>query len=218
MTSPMTRHGGANHLVAVFPDHRAAAEARDSLLGLGIDERDVLIGDGDDHVASLRAEMRSEMSEGIATLPVVMTRRGMQGVAGVGAVATVIAVAAAFPLALIDIGGSYWMRFAFIAGFLVFLAWVISFVIGAGMGMNRPQEEMAAERGVTLHAPCTPQARADLERRHPIRLDEVDATGTPVRAVHPGEGEGDGARRGGVRDNLRADDFSPPDQQPNTSD
>jgi hypothetical protein len=216
MSSPMTRRSGSNHLVAVFPDRRAADEARESLVHLGVADADVLIGDNDDHVASLRAEMQSEVSDGLVTLPFVVTRRGVRGFITVATITTFAALLLALPLALIDIGGEYWVRYLFIAAFLTLLGSVYSLVIGFGMGMNRPEEAMAAERGVTLQAPSTPEARADLERRHPIRLDEVDATGEPVRVVES-EGEGDGAERGGIRENLTTDDFSPP-PGPNTAD
>lgn len=216
MSSPMTRRSGSNHLVAVFPDRRAADEARESLVHLGIADGDVLIGGADDHVASLRAEMQSEVSDGLVTLPFVVTRRGVRGFVAVASIATFVALLLALPLALIDIGGEYWVRYLFIAAFLAFLGSVYALVIGFGMGMNRPDEAMAAERGVTLQAPSTPEARADLERRHPIRLDEVDATGEPVRVVDS-EGEGDGAVRGGIRENLKTDDYSPP-PGPNTAD
>jgi hypothetical protein len=175
----------------------------------------VVIGGADDHVASLRAEMQSEVADGVAAFPFVATRRGARGFAGVAALGTVVALVLAVPLAFIDIGGAYWLRYLFVAAFLVLLAWTIAFVVGFGMGMNRPQEQMAAERGVTLQAPSTPETRADLARRHPIRLDEVDATGEPVRILES-EGEGDGARRGGVIENLTTDDYSPP-PGPNTA-
>jgi hypothetical protein len=218
MSSPMTRRSGSNHLVAVFPDRRAADEAREALVHLGIADDDVVIGDSDDHVASLRAEMRGELSGGVkSALPFIPTRRGARGFGAVAAIGTVIALVAAVPLAFIDIGGAYWVRYLFIAAFLCLLAWVYAVVIGTGMGVNRPEEQMAAERGVTLQAPSTPEARADLERRHPIRLDEVDATGEPVRVVAQDAGEGDGAARGGVRENITTDDFSPP-PGPNTAD
>jgi hypothetical protein len=214
----MTRRSGSNHLVAVFDDRQAANEARESLLRLGLAEGDVLIGGSDDHVASLRAEMRGELSGGVkSALPLIPTRRGARGFGAVAGIGTVIALVAAVPLAFIDIGGEYWMRYIFIAAFLTLLACVYAVVIGTGMGVNRPEEQMAAERGVTLQAPNTPQARAELERRHPIRLDEVDATGEPVRVVAQDAGEGDGAERGGVRENITTDDFSPP-PGPNTAD
>ena len=216
MSSSTPRRNGSNHLVAVFDDRRAADEARESLLHLGIHSGDVLIGDDADHVASLRAEMQSEVSDGLATLPFVTTRRGIRGFVGIAALGTLVAVVAAVPLALVDIGGDYWVRFAFVAAFLALLAWTIAFVVGFGMGMNRPDEQMAAERGVTLRAPNTPEARADLERRHPIRLDEVDATGEPVRVIESA-GEGDGAARGGLLENLTTDDYSPP-PGPDTAD
>jgi hypothetical protein len=212
----MTRRSGANHLVAVFDDRRAADAARQALLRLGLDRDEVVIGDGDDHVASLRAEMQSEVADGIATLPFVSTSRGRRGFATVAVLGTAIALVLAVPLAFIDIGGEYWLRYLFVAGFLALLAWTIGFVVGFGMGMNRPEERMAAERGVTLHVPSTPAARGLLERRQPIRLDEVDATGEPVQVIHS-EGEGDGAVRGGLRDNLATDDFSPP-PGPDTTD
>lgn len=112
---------------------------------------------------------------------------------------------------------SPWARYLFTAAFLALLAWTVALVVGPGMGMNRPDEEMAAERGVTLQAPSTPEARADLQRRHPIRLDEIDASGAPVRVVDPGADEGDGAERGGVRENITTDDYSPPGRT-NTAD
>jgi hypothetical protein len=211
----MTRRRGSSHLVAVFNDRPDADAAREALVHLGIGRSEVVIGDAGAHVASLRAEMQSEVSDGVATLPFVAPRRGMQGFARVAALGTLVALAAAVPLALIDIGGAYWVRYLFIAAFLTLLAWTIAFVVGFGMGVNRPEERMAAERGVTLQAPSTPEARAELERRHPIRLDEVDASGEPVRVIHS-EGEGDGAARGGLRENLTTDDFSPP-PGPNTA-
>jgi hypothetical protein len=216
MSSSMRRRGGSNQLVAVFNDRRAATEARESLLRLGIGSDEVLIGDTDARVASLRAEMQSEVADGIATLPFVATRRGVHGFFTVAALTTLAALLLAIPLALIDIGGEYWMRYLFIAAFLALLGWVYSLVVGFGMGMNRPDEEMAAERGVTLQAPSTPEARIELAQRHPIRLDEVDATGEPVRVIES-EGEGDGAVRGGIRENLTTDDYSPP-PGPNTAD
>lgn len=203
---------GSNHLVAVFADRARALDVRRSLLDRGFRETDLRLDDADDRVSSLEAEMQSEMSEGLVSpLPLVTTNRGMRGFAATAALGVVVALALAVPLAFIDIGLAYWGRYIIIAAFLILLAGTIALVIGPGMGVNRPDEAMAAERGVTLQAPNTDAARRALLAGRPIRLDEVDATGLPVQAIATGPGEGDGAVSGGLVENLGTDDYSPPE-------
>jgi hypothetical protein len=197
-------------LVAVFPDQSRAEAAEASLRSQGVGT--VIVGDPDDYVASLRGEMRGEVSHGVvSSAPFVATRTGVRSFASIAGIGVVVALVLAVPLAFIDYGPPWWARYLIMVAIIAFLGFVIALVLGPGMGVNRPAEQMAAERGVTLQVlPSTSAAREALAALHPIRIDEVGADGTPIAVVDPGEGEGDGAPTTGLVANLGTDDYSPP--------
>jgi hypothetical protein len=210
MSEQTTRPGNdGNRLVAVFADEHAANSARRSLVDAGVSEHHIAVGDPDDHAASLRGEMRSELGQSLAGPVSAPAARGFVTIAAIGvAVALIVAV----PFAFIDAGGAYWQRFIVIAAIIAFLGCVIALVLGPGLGANRPDVPMAAERGVTLQVqPSSAVARGALDALPTIRIDEVDDAGTPIGTVDAGRGEGDGATAGGVVDNLRTDDYASPE-------
>ena len=173
---------------ATFPDReradRAAAEARDQGLR-------VVVGDVTDERAVLRAEMRDEMESTVMGAGNVgpFTKGMTKGIVRWVPVATAIGAVFGGLIGLIPWG------FGMSTLGRVLMGVAIGAVAGAtagfvGGGAFQPQEhdspQLDAERGFTVAVPVSSEeearrARAVLGAADPLRLDETDEGGAPVR-------------------------------------
>jgi apolipoprotein N-acyltransferase len=165
-----------------------------------------------DEVLSLRAEMHEELTQAwiVPTAAFVATKEGAKGMGMVGAIAIVIALAIAIPLAFVDFGSTLGVRLIVFSLVAVALGGTIGFVAGAGMGSKRPAEPMAAHSGVVLRVDQDSRALRDaLADEEPIRVDEVTHDDVPLDTILTEEQAHDDGTVEEVAANLQGDDYHP---------
>jgi hypothetical protein len=130
-------------LLVVFPTSEAAEEARTRAIEMGVDPSHIRLDEESDAVASLRAEMREELTHAwiVPNAALIATKESVKGMGLVGAVAISIGLAVAIPLAFIDWGyGSLWVRLAWFAIVAIAAGGTVGFVAGAATAAKRPTE------------------------------------------------------------------------------
>jgi hypothetical protein len=211
----------ARQLLAVFADAATARKAEESLVEAGVARGAVSVADSTDEHPSLRAEMREELDKSwvLPQAGFVATKEGARGLAAVTVTACVIAAVIAVPVALIDFGMNFWARLLVTELVFIAMALAIGLVIGPALGVKRPNEPMAAQRGVTLRVGLDDdRTRARLMAFDPIRLDVITVEDDPVTTVVTDEDRagGHGAAAEAVKavaditSNLGTDDFHAP--------
>jgi hypothetical protein len=186
MTDPTFIPEGGRELLAVYPDEQRAEQARAALLDAGVPATEIHLDRDADTVTSLRAEMHEEMSNSwiVPNAAAVYPKESAQSMAIVGLVGAGLGLLAAFPLALIDFGSTYWVRFAIWAAVLVTMGLTIALVAGPASGAKRPAEKPAGARGVVLRVDRdTAELRRLLGGLGPIRIDEVSVGDQPIDTV-----------------------------------
>lgn len=186
MTDPSFIPVHDRELLAVFPDAEHAYDARGALIAAGVPETSIRIDDADDTVSALRAEQHDELSRAwvVPNAGVVYPGSSARGLAGVSAVAAVVAVPVALLLALIDFGPSYWVRALILVVVGLAFAFTLGIVIGPPAGAPAPAEAPDAARGTTLRvAGDTEQLRHLLAAHDPVRVAEVTHDGAPIDTV-----------------------------------
>lgn len=205
-------------LVVVYPDRDAAVAARQRLVDLGVGEHDIDVDQESDEVASLRAEMRQELTDAwiVPSAAFIATKESMKGMLAIGTGAAIIGALLGIPFAFIDFGGSFWFR-VFLFMLLGALAGAtVGFVAGAGVSAKRPGELMAAHRGTVLrvHQDTAEIRSALVSAGDPLRMDEVDAESVPVETLLTEEQTDDRTAVDEVASNLEAgDDYHPADSE-----
>jgi hypothetical protein len=196
-------------LVAVFRSQGEADEAARRLHAIGVDDAEVSVGDPRDEITSLKAEMREELTEGwiLPQAGMALTKEGAKGMSMVTVAAAAVGAVVAAPFAFIDFGLSFAGRLVLLV--LVGLAFgaAVGLVIGPALASKRPDEPMAAQRGVVVHVHGdSERIRSVLADLQPVRLDEVKGE-VPTGAITT-EDEQTGS--GTVQDlgaGARGDDF-----------
>jgi hypothetical protein len=186
MTDPSFTPESERELLVVYPTAQQANQARTALLDAGVADADIHVGEEPDVVAALRAEMHQELTDAwvVPNAAVAYTKESAHGLLVASAIGALIGLVAAFPLALIDVGSSYWVRFIVFAAVGVAFGLAIALVAGPALGANRPAEEPAGVRGTVLRVEHdSHQLRQLLADLHPIRLDEMGHDGTPIATV-----------------------------------
>jgi hypothetical protein len=212
VTDPTVTPDGERELLAVFPDPSRAHAARTALLDAGLRDEAVRIDEDLDAVVSLRAEMHDEMRRAwvVPNAGVAYPAEAARGLAMVSVVAVALGVAAAFPLALIDVGGTYWLRWVVFAVVGAAFGLTVSLVVGPAAGAPRPGERPAAARGTVLHVECdTPAVREVLVDHDPIRIDEVSRQGHPIGTVLRERPDDAAETAKDISANASGDDYHP---------
>ena len=212
MSDPVFTSPQDQELLAVYPTRERAEQARERLLRLGVRPESVRLDAESDEVLSLRAEMHEELTQAwiVPTAAFVATKEGAKGMGMVGAIAIVIALAIAIPLAFVDFGSTLGVRLIVFSLVAVALGGTIGFVAGAGMGSKRPAEPMAAHRGVVLRVDQdTQELRDALADEEPIRVDEVTHDDVPLDTILTEEQAHDDGTVEEVAANLQGDDYHP---------
>src|SRR4051794_41034381 len=182
---PEQAHRPHYELVAVFRSQDEADEAARRLHSIGVDDGAISVGDQRDEITSLKAEMRDELTEGwiLPQAAMAVTKEGAKGLSIVTVTAAIVGAVLAAPFAFIDFGLNF-------AGRLVLLVLVgltvggsVGLVIGPALASKRPDEPMAAQRGVVVRVHRdSEQIRSVLTDLRPVRLDEVKGS-VPTGAV-----------------------------------
>ncbi len=177
--------------------------------------------DPGDETASLRAEMREELDDAwvLPQAAFIAPKEGARSFVVLTAVTCVVGAAIGVPLAFIDFGMTFWTRLLLIEGLLVATGFAIGLVLGPSLGVKRPNEPMAAQRGFTVRVRQNDApTRARLSAFNPVRLDEITVDGEPVSTLATEEDRAGGRgvyseivkATSEVTDNLSTDDFRPP--------
>lgn len=171
----VARTGAATGLIGVYRSEGEASAVAEQAVALGASAGDVHVGDGADEQVSLVAEMQEE-TKGTWGVPPVNVSYPKEATKAT-ALATVLLVGAfvlvSLPFAFIPFGGLEWwgrLIVVVIAGAL--LGGTIAFIAGPAMGLKRPDEPLAADRGVTVRvSPASDEVAEMMASHHPIRLD-----------------------------------------------
>jgi len=203
-------------LVAVFPDQASAEQAARSARAAGADQLEV--GGQLGEQASMRSEMREELSNSAAGATMgVVTKEMTKGLSVFVPLGAVIGAIVFLPLALISMGDlSAGARLLIVAACGALAGAVVGLVVGGSLGSRRPGEAMAAQRGVTVTvAPATEAVERAMAEHHPVRLDVVNRSGTPLEA-RSDERRDDPTTSRRVGRNVTADDYQvPPERETN---
>ena len=172
-------HRPQYELVAVFRSQGEADEAARRLHSIGVDDAAISVGDPRDEITSLKAEMRDELTEGwiLPQAGLALTKEGAKGLSIVTVYAAIIGAVVAAPFAFIDFGLTFAGRLVLLV--LVGLAFgaAVGLVIGPALASKRPEEPMAAQRGVVVHVHRdSERIRSVLTDLRPVRLDERRVT------------------------------------------
>jgi hypothetical protein len=184
MSDPTFIPEADRELLVVYPDPAHAEAARAALVDAGIAPEDIHVGDETDTIASLRGEMREELSR-----PWIVPRSGVTHPAERSAVmmaglGMAIAVLAAFPIALVDFGATYWTRWFVVAVVAGLFASTIGMFAGPARLPQSGNEGSAATRGTLLRVNHDSAGlRRVLAELDPIRIDEVTHDGDPIAMV-----------------------------------
>ena len=209
------------HLLAVFPTADTAREAQQSLRAAGVPADAIEFDDPGDETSSLRAEMREELDDAwvLPQAAFIAPKEGARSFVVLTAVTCVVGAIVGVPLAFIDFGMTFWTRLLLIEGLLVATGVAIGLVLGPSLGVKRPNEPMAAQRGITVRVRQNDApTRACLSAFNPVRLDEVTVDGEPVSTVATEEDRAGGQgvyseivkATSEITDNLSTDDYQPP--------
>jgi hypothetical protein len=173
-------------LLAVYETDDEARRIARRLADGGVVESEIRVDEPLDHVVSVTGEMREEMDRTIAGPGNVgpFTPKMRKGMSVGTAVGAGVGLLCALPFAAIGFGGwPLWLRLIIVAIVGVSAGATVGWVVGGGFGSERPEEELAAEHGVTLSVPATKQTEALLSDTGALRIDLVDEVGNPVRPV-----------------------------------
>ena len=201
-------------LLAVYHDrHEAEAAAQDLMGHVSVPGNSLHVGERVDLELSLRAEMDAETSEVIGSpgLGSVMTKEMFRGAAllglGLGGLGLIVGAV----LGLVLAGASGWstgerVLLGVVIGALFF--GTVGTLLGGGLAMKSPEDQLAAERGVTLRVDSvSAEAKQVLAEHHPIRLDVLSGTrrlATPVTEEPSGLAEAVGEFVANSEDALSA--------------
>ena len=212
MTDPTFTPETERELVAVFADGAAATRARAALVGAGVGEHRIRVDDDQDTVAALRAEMHEELTRSwtVPNAAVVYPGTSARGLATVSVVAGAVAVPAAFALAAVDLGASYWVRLVIWLGVLLTFAFTLGLVIGPSAPAQRPGEPAAPLAGSVLRVRGdSGRLRRLLAEHDPVRIDELTHDGRPIATVAVDTPDTEAETLKDIAANASGDDYHP---------
>jgi hypothetical protein len=172
-------------LLAVYPDRATAEAVLDEVQHLPGEEGRV--GAAQDYVDSLRGEMHQEISDSYFSpqAAFIVTKEATKSLTIVLPLATLIGALIGLPFAAIEFGGlGVVARLLICAAIGAVGGATCGWIIGAGLGVKGPEEQAAAQRGVTVRVwPDDPRVREVMAKRRPLRLDVVDDAGRPLETI-----------------------------------
>jgi len=178
------RSGRLTGLVAVYPDRTTVGRVREQLEARGVSPGRIRSGE---HAASLDAEMRREVDGAVGGPGVGVFMTGGQASGAltlallVGAVGAVLGAIVGIP-ALGVFGPWYWRAlWGAVIGAAVF--GTVGLVVGGGFAAEHPDEDPAAQAGVSLEVQTVNTSVLEILREAgPTRLDEF-RDGEVVRTI-----------------------------------
>jgi hypothetical protein len=209
----MESASGERVLVAVFDDQPTAERAAAAARQAGAER--LRVGDELGEQASVRSEMREELSNSTAGAGAmaVATKEMTKGLSVFVPAGAIIGAILLLPVALIPMGDlSAGARILIAVACGALAGGVIGLVLGGALGARRPGEAMAAQRGVTVTAaPATDAVERAMAGLHPVRLDVVNRSGTPLESLSDRADDPTTPRR--IGRNVAADDYEVPPER-----
>lgn len=196
-------------LVAVFGRKDQAEEARRQLRAIGLEAGQIELDRQSDEVLSLKGEMREELTEGwiLPQAALALTKEGAKGFTMVTLGASIIGAIVAAPFAFVDFGLTFLGRLVLLVLVGFAFGGSIGLVLGPALAVKRPEEAMAAQRGVVLRVRSdSDRIREVLAGLHPIRVDEVKG-GVPIGTVTTEEAQTPTGTVQDIEAGARGDDF-----------
>jgi hypothetical protein len=176
----------------VYESERAATAAAQAAGRAGAFAGAIRVGAALDRVASLKGEMREETDHttgGPGVGP--FTKEMSEGMSFGVLVGALVGAIVALPFSAFGFAGwSLGPRVIIVAIVGVAAGGTVGWIVGGAFGARRPDESLAAERGVTVTAPALASVLDALVAAGPIRIDVVDADGGVVGAASTEQGAG----------------------------
>jgi hypothetical protein len=195
--------------VGVFQDEEQAQRVAEAVKRNG---GEVRVGDADDAVDSLRAEMQDEMQNSFVSpqAALIVNKEQGKGLLVVCGALTVLGAIIGALVGLIPMAHLPLVTRVLIGALVCATAGAtIGFVVGPGLASRGPRDAMAAEQGVTVSANSSPSVTKAMSDSDPIRIDLIDAESRATETAVTEEDEGGG----GVFEDL-ADTWQHPNGQP----
>jgi hypothetical protein len=184
---PANSPGTERQVIAVLRTPEEAQRVARQLVDAGVPESRISVDQERDEAPALRAEMRAELTESVASpqAALIAHKSGNRGFLVTFSIAAAVAIVLSFPLALIDFGlSSYWTRWIATVLVLLALAFVVSLVLGLAWGSPAVDQPAAAHRGTVIRvAADDDRVKQILIDADPIRVDEITAAGEPAGSV-----------------------------------
>ncbi|MGH8902548.1 MAG: YrzE family protein [Egibacteraceae bacterium] len=172
------------HLLGVFRDRATAESAADEARAAGVDDGQIHVQRREDEIASLRAEMRAELEDSWFSpqagfiLAKETAKGAVVAILLMGAVGAVLGAVLAF---VFPAGLSLWVRLLAFSALGAMAGSTAGFIVGGLAAQKGSQKRLAAERGVTVRVEnAASEVQQALSEEEPIRLDVVQADGTPT--------------------------------------
>lgn len=187
MTDPSFIPASERELVAVYPDRHRADAARQALCDAGTPPERIHVDEDLAALESLQGEMHEELSRAwvVPNAGVVYPSGAGRGMVLGASIGIALGLVAAFPLALIDVGSTYWVRWVVFALVAASFGATVSLVAGSAAGAPRPGALPAASRGTVLRVEDdSPEIQRVLTELGPLRIDEFSLDGLPIATIY----------------------------------
>lgn len=167
--------GGASGVAGVFHSRQEAESVAHEAVALGVDPLNVRIGGRVDEYRAIRSEMQEELEQSWISpqAGVVYPKESAKGLAAVTPVAVGIGILILLPFAAIPISDfAFGWRLLIMAAVGAALGFTVGLVVGPSIAVKRPNDALAAERGVVVRVSPADEIVEEMMATHdPIRLD-----------------------------------------------
>lgn len=195
---------GSVGVVGVFHTEVEAREVAARATSLGADPAGVRVGAEVDHYRAIRSEMQEEVGESWMSpqAGVAYPKEAAKGLTAASAVSAAIGALILLPFAALPISDlSLVVKLLVMAGIGAVLGLTIGSIVGPSVSVKRPNEGLAAERGVVVRvSPATEAIEQMMIEHAPIRIDRF--VGEDLEVVQTEDLTADGGLLDEVQRNL----------------
>jgi hypothetical protein len=174
-------------VIGVFANEDAARRAVAAAEQGGADPAAIRIGDENDRIRELQAEMLDEVDNSVMGPGSIgpFTKEMTRAIVPLTIIFGLVGLVVALPFAAIHFGGfPLWGRLLVLGVVGGAAGSVVGFQIGGSFGGRRPEERLATERGVVVAIDDAPPPAIDvLKAMGPIRLDAFEEHGWPIGPI-----------------------------------
>lgn len=170
---------GRTYLIGVYPDDRTAGVAARAARDAGADPSGIHVDDPYDGATALRAEMREELEHSWFSPQVgaLYPKESARSAALVLPVLALLGALVMLPFGFIEFGDmALWTRLLVMAIIGAVAGGAVGAIAGPGLGVRRPDDPLAAERGHVVRVDdSSPAVARALVDAGAIRVDEVQS-------------------------------------------